>query len=1550
MSSAILAQCLNRISAIATCLQQTDSEAVALELQQCLELLAQVQQQQQAQTRSHHDIEQALHKSQLCSRLAHSITINRIYGRSLEQLIDSSLKQIHSAFPHWRIAYSSIDAQGQLTVIQSLEPEGMPSLTGFKADLTIAPEYLAALRRGEPVMIEDVANSSIVKALAEVISMGGTQAVLDLPLKPCRNLVGLVCLNSPQAHDWREHEIGAMIEIADYLSYALQEIHAQQERRDSEAALHQANRELKHYAHQLETTNQEIEITLEELRQGNEELISSRQETERQRQRYQDLFNLAPDGYLVTDTWGVIQEANQAARLLLVVPNERQILNQPLRCFIPLEAHQVFQTQLNQLVKLRQSQQFEIDLQPKQGMAFSAAITVTAIQDWQSEQVRFLWLIRDISDKKRAELTLQQFNQELEERVRQRTVELSEANTQLQAQMQEREQLAQQNSFKANVLSQIRDMVVGIDSENRVTYWNRAAETMYGVPARAAIGQKLTDLYQYHWLQPTDEQAAYQELTQTGQWRGENIHITHSGTKVYVESLVSTLSNEQDESAGFLAIIRDISDRKQAEQHIRFQARLLDAVEQAVIATDLQGNIIYWNRFAEVLYGWQSDEVLGRSILEVTPASMTQSEAAEIFSQLQAGESWSGEFLVQRRDGTIFPIMIADSPIYDEQGVLIGIVGISIDMTKLKQAETALRENEQLFRQLAENIRDIFFVYSADLQPIYVSPAYEELWGDTCENLYAKPHAWLDRIHPQDKDRIISILPQAKYQNLTFEYRMLSPDGSPRWIRMRTFVVSDERGKVYRIVGIGEDFTDRKTAELALIAVSDRLQYLLTSSPAVIFSCPPDGDYTATFISQNVSTILGYEAEEFLNSSQFWTMHVHPDDLESMTASFPKIFEQGSCSYEYRFLHADRTYHWLSTQIRLVKDEAGNPLECVGYLIDVSERKRAEEKLWETQQHLQAILNYSPTAIYVIDRDNKHLLVSRSYEILVSIPQENLIGKSIYEAWPAEFADTFAANNQQVLQSSEPIESEEAAPHADGVHTYITIKFPLYDANGVPYAVCGISTDISDRKKAEAELQASQRLIQKIADSSPNLLYLYDLEEQRNVYVNREVTQMLGYTPEEIQAMGQNFLPRLMHPDDWRVTPEKFQQINSAQDGEVIEFEYRLRHQNGEWCWLYSWDTVFLRAPEGKPKQILGTATNISDRKQLELALQHSEERFRTCVENLLDPLAIFSSHRDATGQIVDFRFEYINPAGCSINRRSREDLLGKNLCETFPVLREMGLFDAYRQLVETGEPLVKEIFSHQNVYDGERTQLFFEIQAVKLGDGCMVTWRDITERKQAEDQIQASLKEKEVLLREIHHRVKNNLQVIHSLLKLQSSYSHDPKTIEMFQESQARIRSMALVHELLYKSQDLARIDFGSYIRTLVNQLARTYTVSTNAIAWEIDIEPSNIELGIDTALPCGLLINELVSNALKYAFPQGQTGQIRISLQACNNKEFTLVISDNGVGISSDLDFRHTDSLGLQLVCGTTEQIGGTLELNRTQGTTFTIKFREVKYKPRR
>jgi PAS domain S-box-containing protein len=222
----------------------------------------------------------------------------------------------------------------------------------------------------------------------------------------------------------------------------------------------------------------------------------------------------------------------------------------------------------------------------------------------------------------------------------------------------------------------------------------------------------------------------------------------------------------------------------------------------------------------------------------------------------------------------------------------------------------------------------------------------------------------------------------------------------------------------------------------------------------------------------------------------------------------------------------------------------------------------------------------------------------------------------------------------------------------------------------------------------------------------------------------------------------------------------------------------------------------------------------------------------------------------------------------------------------------------------------------------------------------------DITESKRAEEavrasaeQIEASLREKEVLLEEIHHRVKNNLQVISSLLRLQSAHVRDRATLEMFKESGNRIRSMALVHEKLYQSPDLSRLDFTDYLRSLTDLLVRSYQAETSRVTLRTTVE--DVRLGIDAAVPLGLIVNELVSNCLKYAYPPGCRGEVRVELRPEDPERYLLCVADDGVGLPAGFDPRTTDTLGMQLVCALTDQLCGTIELVARAGTEFRIHF---------
>jgi two-component sensor histidine kinase len=219
---------------------------------------------------------------------------------------------------------------------------------------------------------------------------------------------------------------------------------------------------------------------------------------------------------------------------------------------------------------------------------------------------------------------------------------------------------------------------------------------------------------------------------------------------------------------------------------------------------------------------------------------------------------------------------------------------------------------------------------------------------------------------------------------------------------------------------------------------------------------------------------------------------------------------------------------------------------------------------------------------------------------------------------------------------------------------------------------------------------------------------------------------------------------------------------------------------------------------------------------------------------------------------------------------------------------------------------------------------------------GLVLAHIDITTRKQAEAQLRAALQQKDVLLREVSHRVNNNLQVISSLLNLQAGAIDDPRRGTLFQASQDRLHSMVLVHDLLQQADDVARINLAQYAARLIDELARTYAVDPARIMLETELE--DVWVGLDTATPCGLLLHELLTNCFKHAFPEGRTGRVRVELRAAAEQTLMLRIGDTGCGFPDDLDFRTTDSLGLQLVCTMAEQLQGTIALERWEGTHFT------------
>jgi len=342
-------------------------------------------------------------------------------------------------------------------------------------------------------------------------------------------------------------------------------------------------------------------------------------------------------------------------------------------------------------------------------------------------------------------------------------------------------------------------------------------------------------------------------------------------------------------------------------------------------------------------------------------------------------------------------------------------------------------------------------------------------------------------------------------------------------------------------------------------------------------------------------------------------------------------------------------------------------------------------------------------------------------------------------------------------------------------------------------------------------------------------------------------------------------------------------------------------------------------------------ASEIAERKRAEKELRLSEAKFRRLVESNIVGVMI----ADHSGNIKE-----ANDALLQMTGYTRDDLVaGKLLWRKMTPPEHLPKDErAIEEINSSGTctPFEKEYIRK----DGSRIPILLGgalLQGLQDTTICFVV--DLSDRKRAEEQIKASLQEKEVLLKEIHHRVKNNLQIISSLLNLQAGYIEDEKTLEILKAGESRVASMAMIHEQLYLSGDLAKVNFAEYIENLAANLFNSYNVNSEAIVLKINVD--NLNLKLDAAIHCGLIINELISNSLKYAFPSGKEGEIRIDLYRNDNNHFILTVSDNGIGFPKDLDFHNTTSLGLQIVIALINQLGGTIELNREGGTEFKILF---------
>jgi PAS domain S-box-containing protein len=454
-------------------------------------------------------------------------------------------------------------------------------------------------------------------------------------------------------------------------------------------------------------------------------------------------------------------------------------------------------------------------------------------------------------------------------------------------------------------------------------------------------------------------------------------------------------------------------------------------------------------------------------------------------------------------------------------------------------------------------------------------------------------------------------------------------------------------------------------------------------------------------------------------------------------------------------------------------------------------------------------------------------------------------------------------------------------------------------------------------------------IFQMLFEVNTSVLTLLDPYTGKIINANPAAAKFYGYSREKLCSMNIKEINMLPH--------EKIQEamISGITKGSNFIFPHKLA--NGKIRTV----EVFNSSIELKGKPFLfNIIHDITPRIEMEKSLRKSEKKYRTLFEE--DPNYTMLLGKDGT--ILD-----VNQSSTKLIGIPKKDLIGKK----YSILRNRKQNDSELQVDRINSILHGESVEpfEFGFIDKKDNLNWIRVHLKPVMDNGNIIYIiaigiDITGHKKAEKAIKSSLNDKNILLQEIHHRVKNNMQIISSLLNLQTKYVDDEEAINVLKESQNRVRSMAIIHEKLYKSKDLMHINFIDYIQSLVFNLFNAYNVEQTQIRPILKIE--DISLNIETAVPCGLIISELISNSLKYAFPNKMNGEIVISLKS-GKEYYQLCISDNGIGLPDDISFNNIRTLGLLLVNSLTEQIDGKVTIHRENGTQYNIIFKELIYKER-
>lgn len=1031
----------------------------------------------------------------------------------------------------------------------------------------------------------------------------------------------------------------------------------------------------------------------------------------------------------------------------------------------------------------------------------------------------------------------------------------------------------------------------------------------------------------------------------------------------------ATYTDVSGSISGIVGVMLDITWRKEVE------CALQEREERYRIAAEETGQLVYeydiktgridWVGAIRQLTGYGFEE-FQQVNMEVWKAHIHPEDLKGVISaheeRLKTGERFYKEYRFRRKDGNYFYVEDSGTYLRDEKGCISRLIGVMKDITERNAARAEIEKSEERFRAVAERTGQLVYDYDLRTNRSTWEGAIEELTGYSYEEFQKFiPEVWAEHLHPEDLQRTVETSKKCLEIGEDFhkEYRLRRKDGSYFYAEDNGFYIKDKDGKIYRTAGVIKDITERKLAQEKLVESEDRYSIAIEQTGQLVYDYEI-GTGKTDWVGA-IEEITGYSKEEFQKfDSKIWFEHVHPKDRERVLAELKKFQKKDShFRVEYRLRKKDGSHFHVEDSGIYLRNEEGQICKAVGVIKDITPIKLAAEQLQESEERFRIAAEKTGQLVYDYNVASDRITWAGAIGDISGYTHEEIHKLTTRELWkkhihPEDY-EKVVTYFRNIFKAGRSYSQEYRLKRKSGDYIYVEdCGTYLRDKEGRVYRMIGVIKNITERKLVMEKLRKSEERFRIVAEQTGQLVYDYDIPENIIDWAGA-IKELTDYSEKEFKnVIKMEDWEELLHPEDLKRAVDSYKRC--LEKGERYCEEYRLKRKDGNYIYVEN-RGVFQKDENGRIHRMLGANKDITQLKLSIEKVQESEEKYRSFMQNFkgiafqgdmyFNPFFMHGALEEITGYTEEEFLSGTIPWPLLTAPEDRhliyEDAVKIRTIPNTLIERE------YRIRHKNGKlHWICELL--QNISDSSGKPLFVQGSVY-----------DITERKEAEEALERT---DEIRKKEIHHRIKNNLQVISSILELQADQFSEEKVVEAFRESQNRVASMAIIHEELYRAGDTETLDFSAYLGKLTSDILRSYTVRKEDVKLKLEVD--EVFLGMDTAIPLGIIINELVSNALKHAFPTGRKGEIQISLfrkELSENKNigkltnnngkgslinrsylYKLVVSDNGLGFPENVDFRNTDSLGLQLVNTLVEQLEGTIKMDKKRGTAFRISFTET------